>query len=49
MAEHLQKRCSVTEVKEVFERYVSREIGVDHVLALLKIHRRRCFDLMVSR
>ena len=43
---HLHKRLSVTEVTEVFERYLSREIGVDHVLALLKIHRRRFFTLL---
>ena len=46
MGAHLHKRLSVQEVKEVLERYVSREIGVDHVLALLKIHRRRFFDLL---
>ena len=46
MGAHLHKRLSVQEVKEVIERYLSREIGVDHVLALLKIHRRRFFDLL---
>ncbi len=46
MGKHLHKRFSVTEVKEVLERYLSKEIGVDHVLALLKIQRRRVFDLL---
>jgi hypothetical protein len=46
MGAHLHKRLSVQEVKEVFERYVSKAIGVDHVLALLKIQRRRFFDLL---
>jgi len=46
MSVHLHKRLSVTEVTVVFERYLSREIGVDHVLALLKIHRRRFFTLL---
>ena len=46
MGVHLHKRLSVTEVTEVFERYLSREIGVDHALVLLKIHRRRFFALL---
>jgi len=44
MGKHLRKRFSVQEVKEIFERYLSREIGTEHVLALLKIGRRRFFD-----
>lgn len=44
MGKHLHKRFSVQEVKEVFERYLSREIGTEHVMALLKIGRRRFFD-----
>ena len=46
MGKHRHKRFSVQEVKEVFERYLSREIGVAHVLALLKMGRRRVFDLI---
>jgi len=46
MGKQLHKRFSVEEVKEIFERYLSKEIGVEHVLALLKIGRRRFFDLI---
>lgn len=46
MSQHLHKRFSVQEIKGVFERYLSREIGVEHVLALLNIGRRRFFDLI---
>lgn len=46
MGEHLHKRFSVKEVKEVFERYLAKEISVEHVMGLLKIQRRRFFDLM---
>lgn len=46
MGKHLHKRFSVIEVKEVLERSLSKEIGVDHALALLKIHRRRFFDVL---
>lgn len=48
MGEHLHKRFSVKEVKEVFERYFSREIGVEHALALLKIKRSGFFKLLKS-
>lgn len=46
MGGHLHKRFSVKEVKEVFERYLAKEISVEHVMGLLKIQRRRFFDLM---
>jgi hypothetical protein len=46
MGKHLHKRFAVQEVKEIFERYLSKEIAVEHVLALLKIGRRRFFDLI---
>lgn len=48
MGEHLHKRFSVQEVKEVFERYFSREIGVEYALALLKIKRSGFFKLLKS-
>ena len=46
MGKHLHKRFLVGEVKEIFERYLFREIETEHVLALLKIGRRRFFDLI---
>lgn len=46
MGKHLHKRFTVEEVKAVFERYLSREIGVQHALALLKTSRRRFFELL---
>lgn len=48
MGKHLHKRFTVEEVKDVFERYLSREIGVQQALALLKTSRRRFFELMKS-
>ena len=46
MSQHLHKRFSNNEVREIFERYLSKEIGIKHVLALLKIQRRRFFVLI---
>lgn len=46
MGKHLHKQFSEKEVKEVLERYLSKEIGVEHGLAMLKIKRRRFFDLL---
>lgn len=46
MGKHLRKLFSVKEVKETFERYLSKEIGVEHALALLKIRRRQFFKLL---
>lgn len=48
MGKHLHKRFSVNEVKEIFERYFSREIGVEQALALLKIKRSGFFKLLKS-
>jgi hypothetical protein len=46
MGEQLHKRFSSQEVIEILERYLSKEIGVKEGLALLKIKRRRFFDLL---
>jgi hypothetical protein len=46
MGKHLRKLFSAKEVKEVFERYLSREIAVEQALALLKIRRRQFFKLL---
>ena len=46
MGKHLRKLFSVKEVKETFERYLSKEIGLEHGLALLKIRRRQFFKLL---
>ncbi len=46
MGRHLRTRYSAKEVKEVFERYLSRDIGVEQALALLKIRRRQFFNLV---
>ena len=48
MGKHLHKRFSVKEVKEIFERYFSKEIGVEQALALLKIKRSGFFKLLKS-
>lgn len=48
MGKHLRKRFTVLEVKEIFERYFSREIDVERVLALLKIKRSTAFKLLKS-
>lgn len=48
MGKQLHKRFTVEEVKTIFERYLSREIGVEQAMALLKTSRRRFFELMKS-
>ena len=48
MGKHLRKLYSTKEVKEIFERYLSREIGVEQALALLKLRRRQFFKLLKS-
>lgn len=46
MGKHLHKRFTETEVKDILERYLSGEIGTKQGMALLKIGRRRFFDLL---
>lgn len=46
MGKHLRKLFSDKEVKEIFERYISQEIGVEHAIAFLKIRRRQFFKLL---
>ena len=46
MGKHLRKLFSADQVKEVFERYLSREIAVDQASAMLKIRRRQFFKLL---
>ena len=48
MGKHLRKLYSTKEVKEIFERYLSREIGTEQALALMKIRRRQFFKLLKS-
>lgn len=48
MGRHLWKLFSDQEVKDVFERYLSQEIGIEQALALLKIRRRQFFKLIKS-
>lgn len=46
MGKHLRRLFSTGEVKEIFERYLSQEIGVEQALGLLKIRRRQFFKLL---
>lgn len=46
MGKHLRKLYSAKEVKEIFERYLLKEIGTEQALALLKIRRRQFFKLL---
>ena len=46
MGKHLRRLFSAGEVKEIFERYLSQEIGVEQGLGLLKIRRRQFFKLL---
>ena len=46
MGKHLRKLFSADQVKEVFRRYLARQIGVDQALAMLKIRRRQFFKLL---
>lgn len=46
MGKHLRKLYSAKEVKAIFERYLSREIGTEQALALFKIRRRQFFKLL---
>ena len=46
MGKHLRKLFSTKEVKEIFGRYLSQEIGVEQALGLLRIRRRQFFKLL---
>jgi len=46
MGKHLRKLFSVDQVKEVFRRYLARQIGIDQASAILKIGRRQFFNLL---
>ena len=46
MGKHLRKLFSADQVKEVFQRYLARQIGVDQASAMLKIRRRQFFKLL---
>jgi hypothetical protein len=46
MGKHLRKLFSADQVKEVFRRYLARQIGVDQASAMLKIRRRQFFKLL---
>lgn len=46
MGKHLRKLFSADQVKEVFQRYLSQQIGVDQASAILKIRRRQFFKLL---
>ncbi len=48
MGRHLRTRYSAKEVQEIFERYLTQEIGVEQALALLKLRRRQFFNLLKS-
>jgi hypothetical protein len=47
MGKHLRRLFSAGEVKEIFERYLSQEIGVEQALGLLKIRRRQFFKFRI--
>ena len=46
MGRHLCTRYLAKEVKEIFERYLAHEIGMEQALALLKLGRRQVFNLV---
>jgi signal recognition particle subunit SEC65 len=46
MGKHLRKLFSADQVKEVFARYLLREIAVNQASAMLKIRRRQFFKLL---
>jgi hypothetical protein len=46
MGKHLRKLFSPEQVKEVFRRYLARQIGVDQASAMLKLRRRQFFKLL---
>ena len=46
MSTHLHKRFTESEVIEVFERYLAKEIEVEHAMGMLGIGRSRFFNLV---
>ena len=46
MGRHLRTRYSVSEVKEIFARYLSHERGLEQGLAFLTLGRRQFFNLV---
>jgi len=46
MAGHLHKSFSDQQVKALLERYVSREIKLEHIVGVLKIRRSRFFEIL---
>lgn len=46
MGTHLHKRFTKSEVIEVFERYLGKEIEVEHANSMLGIGRSRFFDML---
>ena len=48
MGKHVRKLFSVEQVKEVFQRYLARQIGVEQGSAILKIRRRPVFQIVKS-
>lgn len=46
MGKHLRKLFSSREVIDILKRYILKEIGVEQALGLLKIKRRRFFDVL---
>lgn len=46
MEKQIHKRFSSDEVKEILERYIQKEINLEQAYSLLKIGRRRFFDLL---
>jgi hypothetical protein len=46
MGKHLHKLFSADQVKDVFQRYLVRQIGIDQASAMLKIRRRQFFKLL---
>lgn len=46
MVKQLHKRFSTKEVRDVLKRYSAGEVGREQAMAILKIGRRRFFDLL---
>jgi len=46
MAEQIHKRYLSDEIKEILERYLHQELGLEQAYSLLKIGRRRFFNFL---